>query len=87
MLIFCWFFPFIYRLGFSNPVAASSPKPSPADQPILVLFVIGGLTFKEVGQVRKVIGQAGNVASSKVILMTTAMTNNENLLYKIFETN
>ena len=55
-------------------------------QPVLVLFLLGGLTFKEVGQVRAVIKEVGEQSGgSRIILMTTAMSNNENILFDIFD--
>ena len=73
-------------LGFSNPVANANPKPNPSMQPVLVLFLLGGLTFKEVGQVRAVIKEVGEQSGgSRIILMTTAMSNNENILFDIFD--
>lgn len=74
-------------LGFSNPVASAAPKPNPTMQPTLVLFLLGGLTFKEVGQVRAVIKEdaAQRSDGSRIILMTTGMSNNENILFDIFD--
>lgn len=66
------------RFGFSS----SAAKPSPADQPVLILFVLGGLTFKEVGQVKAAIGDWNG--KSKVVLMSTCMTNNECILFDLF---
>ena len=76
-----------YRLGFSNPVATVAPIKSPAEQPVLVLFVLGGITYKEIGQVRTVLQLAAasnNTKNSRVVLIATDIVNNETIIHDVF---
>lgn len=52
-----------YRLGLGS--VASTRLPHPGDNNIIVIFVIGGLSYKEVGQIRSVVDNHLNNQSTK----------------------
>ena len=74
---------------------AEATKPRLCDQPVLVIFVLGGLSFLEVGQVQQALEQwdaeqRQSVASSaaackRVILLSTRMINAEAICHMIFD--
>lgn len=57
--------------------------PHPAEQPVLVLFVLGGISYKEVGQVQRLLQNSG-VPDSRLILLGTRMLGAENVVYQVF---
>jgi hypothetical protein len=69
---------------FGGPAASTAPStPHPAEQPVLVLFVLGGVSYKEVAQVQRLLQHSG-VADSRVILLSTRILGAENVLYQVF---
>ena len=65
----------LIRLGFSSAVARKHADPHPSDNNIIVIFVIGGISFKEVGQIKSLLddynnsnGKYANHGSFQIIL-------------------
>lgn len=69
--------------GFGSQVASVATTPHPADQPILVLFVLGGISYKEVGQVQQMLSKYA-VPNTRVIILSTRLVSAENILYSFF---
>lgn len=82
------------RLGFGgSAVTNAAASPHPGDQSTLVIFVIGGISYKEVGQVQALLdlhrqqqqqrsGKGGAVGGSgKIILLSTKTINPENIFH------
>jgi hypothetical protein len=70
---------------FGGPAATSAAStPHPAEQPVLVLFVLGGVSYKEVAQVQRLLQLSGGVADSRIILLGTRILGAENVLYQVF---
>jgi hypothetical protein len=69
---------------FGGQAAATTVStPHPAEQPVLVLFVLGGVSYKEVGQVQRLLQNSG-LADSRVILLGTRILGAENVVYQLF---
>ncbi len=76
-------------MGFGGPaVASSSSGPQPGDHDTLVIFVVGGVSYKEVGQVRAALERhhkdTGGKISGRVILMSTKTLNPENVFHLMY---
>jgi ribosomal protein L6P/L9E len=56
----------------------------PGNQEVIVLFVIGGISYKEVGQVQAVLQEYTQISGNKIILMSNNIIGNEELLQLIF---
>lgn len=73
------------RLGFGGTVASAAASPHPGDQSILVVFVVGGISYKEVGQVQAVLDLHNKTHSSggsgRIVLMSTKTVNPENIFH------
>lgn len=82
---------FSLGFGFGSQVASVASTPHPSEQPVLVIFVLGGISYKEVGQVQQQLLQSNAGSSSglggqplsntRIILLSTRMLNAENVLY------
>lgn len=55
--------------------------PHPAEQPVLVVFVLGGISYKEVGQVQHLLSANKALPNTKIVLLSTRMVNAENILH------
>ena len=75
---------FSLGFGFGSQVASSAvTTPQPSDQPVLVLFVLGGISYKEVGQVQQLLSERA-VPNTKIAVLSTRIVNAENVLYSFF---
>ena len=75
---------FSLGFGFGSQVASSVvTSPQPSDQPVLVLFVLGGISYKEIGQVQQLLSQRA-VPKTKIIVLCTRIVNAENVMYTFF---
>ena len=79
------------RFGFGSRAAtAAISKPRMSKQSTLVIFVVGGITFKEVGQVQQVIedwrerGGGGEMVAKRIILLSTCIMNPEKIVHMMF---
>lgn len=43
------------RLGFSSAAARKNSDPHPSDNHVIVIFVVGGISFKEIGQIKSLL--------------------------------
>jgi len=79
------YFTFLCSLGFGfgSQVASVATTPHPSDQPTLVLFILGGISFKEVGQVQQALTKHA-VPNTRVIILSTRLVSAENVLYSFF---
>ena len=57
--------------------------PQPYEQPVLVLFVLGGISFKEVGQVQQLLAQHA-VPDARIVILSTRLISAENVLHSLF---
>ena len=55
------------RLGIGAPSATLAPQAHPGDSAVVVVFVIGGISFNELAQIRRVVAEfhLSHGASSK----------------------
>ncbi|XP_064616933.1 sec1 family domain-containing protein 2-like [Liolophura sinensis] len=56
-------------------------KPRPSDHPLLVIFVVGGVTSTEVKQIRDVV--SSHKSTTQVIIGSTHLVKQENILQKV----
>lgn len=57
-----------HRFGFSQPLASG---PHPADSNIVVIFVIGGISLKEVSQIQQVLDEYDKNLNLQVLIGST----------------
>lgn len=69
--------------GFGSQVAAAVSTPHPAERPVLVLFVLGGVSYKEVGQVQQLL-RCKAVPDARIIILSTSMLGAETVLFQMF---
>lgn len=70
--------------GSENDDAAGE---HPANNDIIVLFVIGGISYKEVGQVQAILQEYQLLSSNRIVLMSNNTICGEELLQSVFEVN
>ena len=69
--------------GFGSQVASVVTTPTPAEQPVLVIFVLGGISYKEVGQVQQQLKDIV-VPNTKIVLLSTRTVNAENVFHAFY---
>lgn len=67
--------------GFSSQVGSAVSTPHPSEQPVLVIFVLGGISYKEVGEVQQLLSAQNVQSNTRIILLSTRMLNAENVLH------
>jgi hypothetical protein len=79
-------------LGFGQKIKAVTEAPHPGTMKVVVIVVVGGISYKEITQVRQVIeefSQQGKNELSiqnlqRVILVSTTFISNEDVVLNIF---
>ena len=69
--------------GFGMQVASVATTPHLSEMPILVIFVVGGIAYNEVGQVQQLLSALG-VANTRIILLSTRTLNAENVIHAVY---
>ncbi len=64
-----------------------APGEHPGNNDIIVLFVIGGISYKEVGQVQAILQEYQLLSSNRIVLMSNNTICGEELLQSVFEVN
>lgn len=65
------------------PAAPSAPHP--AERPVLVVFVLGGIALKEAAQVQQLLRHSkAAVGDARIILLSTRLLGAENAVYQVF---
>ncbi len=76
------------RLGFGGPAASSATGPHPGDQDILVICVVGGVSYKEVGQVQSAINkhykETNGKQAGQIILLSTKTITPEHVFHMMY---
>jgi hypothetical protein len=72
------------RLGFGTENEDSRMVEHPGNNDTLVVFIVGGISFKEVGQVQSLLQEYQNITGTKVILMSNNVVSSEELLQLVF---
>ena len=75
---------FSLGFGFGGQVASSVNTPHPAEQPVLVIFVLGGISYREAGQVQQVLRSNAMISNARIVLLSTRIVGAENILYQVF---
>lgn len=72
-------------LGLGMKVASVNETPHPGAQRVLVLFVLGGITYKELAQVRAVLDKYSDERSDqRIVLLSTRTISSEEILACLF---
>lgn len=75
------------RLGFGGSENEEVTGEHPGSNDVIVLFVIGGISYKEVGQVQAVLQEYQFLSSNRIILMSNNTICAEEVLQSVFEVN
>ena len=75
-------------LGFSTPVSEPT-KPDPSKHSTIVIFVYGGVSYKEIGQIYDAVEahdrQKSNIKGKrKIVVMSNKIVNNEDMFLSLF---
>jgi hypothetical protein len=66
-------------------VTAAPTAPHPAERPVLVVFVLGGISYREAGQVQQLLkSQRKGTGDMRVILLSTRIVGAENIVFQAF---
>lgn len=76
-------FSFCVRLGFGGDQDESSAE-HPAMNDVIIIFVLGGISPKEVGQVQTILKEQPSSANSRIILLSNHLVSAEEVLQSIF---
>lgn len=74
---------FSLGFGFGGQVVPAVTSPHPSELPVLVIFVLGGMSFREAGQVQQAMRKI-ECNNTRIILLSTRTLGVENVLYQIF---
>lgn len=70
--------------GFGSQVTSSAVSaPHPAEQPVLALFVLGGVSYREIAEIQRTLS-AQVLPNTRIVILSTRMVGTENICYSFF---